>query len=70
VRRTRFEVAVATADAYLTLVVAQETERAAQAGVDRPGLCCGQPTPWSIRNSGREPTLREPMPNWQLRAHN
>ena len=30
VRRTRFEVAVATADAYLTLVVAQETERAAQ----------------------------------------
>ena len=35
VRRTRFEVAVATADAYLTLVVAQETVRAAQAGVDR-----------------------------------
>jgi outer membrane protein TolC len=30
VRRTQFEVAVATADAYLTLVVAQETERAAQ----------------------------------------
>jgi outer membrane protein TolC len=35
VRRTQFEVAVATADAYLTLVVAQETVRAAQAGVDR-----------------------------------
>ena len=35
VRRTQFEVAVATADAYLTLVAAQETVRAAQAGVDR-----------------------------------
>ena len=34
-RRTRFEVAVATADAYLTLIAAQETVRAAQAGVDR-----------------------------------
>ena len=30
-RRTRFEVAVATADAYLTLIAAQETVRAAQA---------------------------------------
>jgi outer membrane protein TolC len=35
VKRTQFEVAVATADAYLTLVAAQETVRAAQAGVDR-----------------------------------
>jgi outer membrane protein len=35
VKRTRFEVAVAAADAYLTLVAAQETVRAAQAGVDR-----------------------------------
>lgn len=35
VRRTQFEVAVATADAYLTLVAAQEMARAAQAGVDR-----------------------------------
>jgi outer membrane protein TolC len=34
-KRTKFEVAVATADAYLTLVAAQETVRAAQAGVDR-----------------------------------
>jgi outer membrane protein TolC len=33
--RTRFDVAVATADAYLTLVAAQETDRAAQAAVDR-----------------------------------
>ena len=35
VKRTQFEVAVAAADAYLTLVAAQETVRAAQAGVDR-----------------------------------
>jgi outer membrane protein TolC len=33
-RRTQYDVAVATADAYLTLVAAQETARAAQAGVD------------------------------------
>ena len=35
VKRTQFDVAAATADAYLTLVAAQETVRAAQAGVDR-----------------------------------
>jgi outer membrane protein len=34
-RRTQLEVAVATADAYLTLVAAEETIQAAQAGVDR-----------------------------------
>jgi len=34
-KRTQFDVAAATADAYLTLVAAQETVRAAQAGVDR-----------------------------------
>jgi outer membrane protein len=34
-RRTQFEVVVATVDAYLTAVAAQETVRAAQAGVDR-----------------------------------
>jgi len=34
-RRTQFEVAVQTADAYLTLAAAQETVRAAQAGMDR-----------------------------------
>lgn len=34
-KRTRLEVSVAAADAYLTLVAAQETVRAAQAGVDR-----------------------------------
>jgi outer membrane protein len=33
--RTRFDVAVATADAYVTLLAAQETVRAAQAAVDR-----------------------------------
>ncbi|MEO8593535.1 MAG: TolC family protein [Candidatus Solibacter sp.] len=33
--RTRFEIEVAAADAYLTLIAAQETIRAAQAGVDR-----------------------------------
>src|SRR5205823_4821556 len=34
-KRTQFEVAVAVADAFLTLIAAQETVRAAQAGVDR-----------------------------------
>jgi len=34
-KRTQFDVAAATADAYLTLVAAQETVRAAKAGVDR-----------------------------------
>jgi outer membrane protein TolC len=33
--RTQFEIAVGTADAYLTLAAAQETVRAAQAGVER-----------------------------------
>ncbi len=34
-KRTQFEIVAATADAYLTLAAAQETVRAAQAGVDR-----------------------------------
>jgi outer membrane protein TolC len=34
-KRTQFDVTVAAADAYVTLVAAQETVRAAQAGVDR-----------------------------------
>jgi outer membrane protein TolC len=34
-KRTQLEVSVAAADAFLTLVAAQETVRAAQAGVDR-----------------------------------
>ena len=34
-KRTEFEIATATADSYLTLVAAQQTARAAQAGVDR-----------------------------------
>jgi len=34
-KRTQFEIAAATADAYLTVIAAQATVRAAQAGVDR-----------------------------------
>jgi len=34
-KRTEYDVAVASADAYITVVAAQETVRAAQAGVDR-----------------------------------
>jgi outer membrane protein TolC len=34
-KRTQFDVSVAAADAYVTLVATQETVRAAQAGVDR-----------------------------------
>jgi outer membrane protein TolC len=34
-RRTQFDITVAAADAYVTLVAARETVRAAQAGVDR-----------------------------------
>lgn len=34
-KRTRYDIAVATADAFLTLAAAQETVRAAQAAVDR-----------------------------------
>lgn len=37
-KRTQFDISVAAADAYLTLVAAQETVRAAQAGVDRTGV--------------------------------
>lgn len=35
IKRTQFEVAAATADSYLTLIAAEETLKAAQAGVDR-----------------------------------
>jgi len=37
-KRTQYEIAVATADAFLTLAAAQETIRTAQAGVDRAGV--------------------------------
>ena len=37
-KKTQFDVAVATADAYMTLVAAQETVQAAQAGVDRASV--------------------------------
>ena len=36
--RSEFEVALATADAYLTLVAARETVRGAEAGVERAGV--------------------------------
>ena len=38
VKRTQYEVIVNTADAYLTLVAAQETVKAAQAGVEGAGV--------------------------------
>ena len=69
-RRTQFEVAVATADAYLTLVVAQETVRAAQAGADRAGVVMRITNALVNSPPAREPTLREPMPNWPRHAHN
>jgi outer membrane protein len=37
-KRTQFEVTVAATDAYVTLVAAEETVRAAQAGVERAGV--------------------------------
>ena len=37
-KRTQYEIAVATADAFLTLAAAQETIQTAQAGVDRAGV--------------------------------
>ena len=37
-KRTQFDVVVATADAYLTVIAAQETVKAAQAGVDRAAV--------------------------------
>jgi len=40
-KRTEYEIAVATADACLTLAAAQETIRTAQAGVDRAGVLVG-----------------------------
>jgi outer membrane protein TolC len=37
-KRTQFDVMAAAADTYITLIAAQETVRAAQAGVDRAGV--------------------------------
>lgn len=37
-KRTQFDVSVAAADAFVTLIAAQETVRAAQAGVDRAAV--------------------------------
>lgn len=37
-KKTQFEIAVATTDAYLTLAAAQETVRAAEAGVERADI--------------------------------
>jgi outer membrane protein len=53
VKRTQFEVAAATADAYLTLIAAQETVRAAQAGVDRAAVILRTTT--AQVNSGLRP---------------
>ena len=52
-KRTQFEVAVQTADSYLTLVAAQETVRAAQAGVD--GAETISRTITALVNSGLRP---------------
>jgi outer membrane protein len=52
-KRTQFEVAVQTADSYLTLVAAQETVRAAQAGVDRAETIARTIT--ALANSGLRP---------------
>ena len=52
-QRTRYDVAVATADAYLTLAASEETVRAAQAGVDRAGTVLG--TIQALVNSGLRP---------------
>ncbi len=51
--RTRYDVAVATADAYLTLAAAEETVRAAQAGVDRAQTILGSIQ--ALVNSGLRP---------------
>src|SRR5277367_1168800 len=52
-QRTRYDVAVATADAYLTLAASEETVRAAQAGVDRADTALG--TIQALVNSGLRP---------------
>lgn len=52
-RRTRYDIAVATADAYLTLAASEETVRAAQAGVDRADTVLK--TIQALVNSGLRP---------------
>jgi outer membrane protein TolC len=52
-QRTRYDVAVLTADAYLTLAAAEETVRAAQAGVDRAETTLG--TIQALVNAGLRP---------------
>jgi outer membrane protein len=52
-QRTRYDIAVATADAYLTLAASEETVRAAQAGVDRADTVLR--TIHALVNSGLRP---------------
>ncbi len=52
-QRTRYDIAVATADAYLTLAASEETVRAAQAGVDRADTVLR--TIQALVNSGLRP---------------
>ena len=68
-KRTQFEVAVAAADAYLTLAAAQETVRAAQAGVDRAEtVAADHRGAGRTRNCGPAPMPRAPRPNSRPRA--
>src|SRR5579871_1792347 len=52
-QRTRYDIAVATADAYLTLAASEETVTAAQAGVDRAETVLK--TIQALANSGLRP---------------
>ena len=69
-KRTQFEVAVAAADAYVTLIAAQETVRAAQAGVDRAEVISR--TTGALVNSQLRPgrMRRGPKQSWRLRGRN
>ncbi len=64
-KRTEFEIAVAAADAYITLVAAQETVKAAQAGVDRAAELNG--TTSALVNAELRPgqTAHALRPSWQ-----
>ena len=70
VKRTEFEVAAAAADACLTLAAAQETVRAAQAGVDRAEIVVR--TTAALAGAELRPgaDAPAPRPNWPPRARN
>ena len=68
-KRTQFEVAVAAADAYLTLAAAQETVRAAQAGVDRGETVLAHHSGAGERRTApRRGSLRARKRSWRRRA--